>query len=264
VQDNPPERKFTKTDLAKYEQTWFGLPYLVCRGAEKNFIAFAERLEDDGEPEVNENCYKQIIAKAVLFRASEKLFPTLGLEGYRANTVAYALAWLATRSEHRINLSRIWDEQKVPAATQEAIKIVCQTAYQHLTQTAGNVGEWSKKGECWDSFSQQAIALDPAWESEWAETSFLVTTTSLDAAAETWERVRHHFINDLRTLGELEALTGRGWLAARRKDEARVFASRPWQQLRGAGGRRLKNVRDLVELFATAAPPPAGAVSSQP
>jgi hypothetical protein len=86
----------------------------------------------------------------------------------------------------------------------------------------------------------------------------------LDAAAETWERVRHHFIDDLRTLGELEALTGRGWLAARRKDEARVFASRSWQQLRGAGGRRLKNVRDLVELFAAAAPPPAGAVSSQP
>ncbi len=120
----------------------------MCRGAEKNFIAFAERLEDDGEPEVNENCYKQIIAKAVLFRAAEKLFSALGLEDYRANTVAYVLAWLATRSEHRINLSRIWDEQKVPAATQEAIKIVCQTAYQHLTQTAGNVGEWSKKGEC--------------------------------------------------------------------------------------------------------------------
>ncbi len=168
----------------------------MCRGVEENFIAFAERLEDGGKPDVNQNSYKQIIAKAVLFRVTEKLFSALGLEGYRVNTVAYALAWLATRSEHRINLSRIWDEQKVPAATQEAIKIVCQTAYQHFTQTAGDVGEWSKKGECWDSFSQQAMALDPAWESEWAETSFLVTTTSLDAAAETWERVRHHFTSD--------------------------------------------------------------------
>ena len=265
VQDNPPERKFTKTDLAKYEQTWLGLPYLVCRGAEKNFIAFAERLEDDGEPEVNEDCYKQIIAKAILFRAAEKLFSALGLEGYRANTVAYALAWLATRSKHRINLTRIWDEQKVPAATQEAIKVVCQTAYQHLTQTAGNVGEWSKKAECWDNFSQQTIALDPAWESEWAEVSFVVTTTTLDAVAEKWESIRHHFINDSRTLGELEVLTGRGWLGARRKDEARVFASRSWQQLRSDGGRRrLKNVRDLVELLAAAAPPLAGSISIPP
>jgi hypothetical protein len=48
--NNPPERKFTKTDLAKYEHAWVGLPYLVCRGAEKNFLAFAEGLEENGEP----------------------------------------------------------------------------------------------------------------------------------------------------------------------------------------------------------------------
>jgi len=55
AENNPPERKFTKTDLAKYEHAWNGLPHLVCKGAEKCFMAFAESLENDGEPVVDQN-----------------------------------------------------------------------------------------------------------------------------------------------------------------------------------------------------------------
>ena len=40
----------SKTDLAKYEQLWGGLPHVVCRGAEKNFLHLAQRHEDEGEP----------------------------------------------------------------------------------------------------------------------------------------------------------------------------------------------------------------------
>lgn len=254
VQDNPPDRKFTKTDLAKYEQTWLGFPHLVCRGAEKCFLAFAERLEDDGEPEVNQGYYHQIVARTILFRTAEKLFSTLGLEGYRANAVSYALAWLAAKSHHRINLPRIWEDQAVPPATQEAIKIACKAAHAHLAETQGNVGEWSKRPECWDKFRQKEIPLDSAWERDWAETQFLNVSTTLQALAQKWESVRHHFANDTRTLAELEALTGRTWFAARRKDEARTYAARPWEQLRGTGGRRLKNLGDLVEIFAAAVP----------
>jgi hypothetical protein len=92
---NPPHQKFTKTDLAKFEHSWIGLPHFVCLGAEKNFVRFAERMEEEGAPVVDENYFKQMVAKAILFRTVEKLFSVQELEGYRANSVAYAVAWLS-------------------------------------------------------------------------------------------------------------------------------------------------------------------------
>ena len=133
------------------------------------------------------------------------------------------------------------------------MKVACQSAYQHLIQTSGNVGEWSKKTECWDIFRRQDIAVGQGWEREWAETSFFTGPTELDAVAQDWERLRPQFVDDPRTLGELEALTGRVWLAKHREDEARVHAVRKWAELRGPGGRRYKNLRNLVELFSAAA-----------
>lgn len=251
--NNPPERKFTKTDLAKYEHSWIGVPHLVCRGAEKNFLAFAERLEDEGEPSVDLNYFKQTIAKAILFRTAEKLFTSLNLEGYRANSVAYAVAWLSLRSAHRINLDRIWDEQRVPQLTQDCLRSACQAAYEHITTTGGNVGEWSKKSECWDLFRDQEINAPGNWEAEWAANPFVTLTTRPDSAADDWDRVRQQFVSDTRTLGELEALTGRQWMARYRGEEVRTYAVRGWSGLKGAGGRRLKNLRDLIDLLAAAA-----------
>lgn len=259
--NNPSERKFTKTDLAKYEHAWIGLPHLVCRGAEKNFLAFAERLEDDGEPTVDLNYFKHTIAKAILFRTAEKLFTGLTLEGYRANSVAYAVAWLAQRSSHRINLDRIWEEQRVPPLTQEALRAACQAAHAHISQTGGNVGEWSKKSECWDVFRGLDITLPSGWDSEWADTPFQTLHVSANTLGQDWECIRIHFVSDNRTLGELEALTGRQWMARYRGDEVRKYAGRRWSELKGAGGRRLKNVRDLVDLLSAAAELNGGAMS---
>jgi hypothetical protein len=250
--NNPPERKFTKTDLAKYEHSWIGLPSLVCRGAEKNFLAFAERLEEDGEPTVDQDYFKHIVAKALLFRTAEKLFSTLSLEGYRANAVAYAVAWAAQRSCHRIDLDRIWSDQRVPQLTQDVLIMACQAAHEHITQTTGNAGEWSKKPECWDQFRTKDLPVPADWEKEWAATSFLAAIGDRGAIATEWERVRVNFVTDARTLGELEALTGRQWLARYREELVSKYASRGWNELKGAGGRRLKNLGDLVALLVAA------------
>ena len=253
AKNNPPDRKFTKTDLAKYEHAWVGMPHLVCRGGEKNFLAFAEGLEEDGEPNVDLEFFKQTVAKAILFRATEKAFVSLELEGYRANSVAYAMAWVARRSEHRINLNEIWNHQRPPVLTFAALRSACGAAYAHITQTAGNVGEWSKRPECWETFRAREIPVPANWEAEWSATPFLDARRDKDLIAQDWERVRMHFLTDRRTLGELEALTGRQWVARHRNDLASAYASRSWNQLKGSGGRRVKNVRDLVEILSAAA-----------
>jgi len=250
--NNPPDRVFTKTDLAKFEHAWIGLPHIVCRGAEKNFVDFAERLEDQGEPVVDQNYFKHAIAKAILFRTAEKLFSSLSLVGYRANSVAYAVSWAAVRSQHRIDLNSIWDNQRVPPLTQEALKAACHAAHRHITNTTGNAGEWSKKLDCWDRFRALPIDVPADWESEWADSPFLATPANGNSIAKEWESVRIEFLSDSRTLGELEALTGRRWMARYRSDPVSKYAVRTWAELKGVGGRRLKNVRDLVQMLTAA------------
>jgi hypothetical protein len=166
VQQNPPAQKFTKTDLAKYEHAWLGLPHLVCRGAEKNFEGFAARLEDDGEPVVDRGFFEHVIARAILWRSAERLFDSLELEGYRANSVAYGVAWIAEWSGRRIDLDRIWREQKLPDDLSDAVLVACREAHKFLTCRPGNIGESSKKPETWAEFRSIQLPVKGEWRNE--------------------------------------------------------------------------------------------------
>ena len=70
---------------------------------------------------MDQNYFKDAVAKAIFSRTAEKLFDTLELDGYRADSVAYAIAWLAEQSECRINLERIWNEQKLSPVRCDAL-----------------------------------------------------------------------------------------------------------------------------------------------
>ena len=250
---NPPHQKFTKTDLAKFEHAWQGLPQLVCLGAEKNFVKFAERMEDDGEPPVDLNFFKQTVAKGILWRRAEKLFDTLNLEGYRANSVAYAVAWLAEKSGRRIDLNRVWNEQRITPALCEAVKTVCNAAWEHLNHQQGNVGEASKKADCWESFRKKDVALSQDWEAELSDQAFVAAHSEEEALAAEWERRRHAFISDTRTIEGLEAYTGKEWIRTRRRDTVSSYAALTWEELRRKPGLGLVKIWRLLEMLAIAA-----------
>ena len=82
---------FTKTDLAKYENTWDQLPFYVSEGAQKNFRRFTVRLNQAKNKLPDEVYYQHLIAKAILFRQTEKLVSRQQYGGYRANIVTYIL-----------------------------------------------------------------------------------------------------------------------------------------------------------------------------
>jgi len=250
---NPPSQMFTKTDHAKYEHAWLGMPYMVCQGAEKNFVKFAERMEDDGEPEVNRDYFRHAISKAIIWRTAEKLFDTLDLEGYRANSVSYAVSWLAEKSGRRINLNQIWSEQHLSPALCDAVKAVCAAAWEYLNQQQGNVGEASKKAECWEAFRKKEIALKGDWQAELAAAPFIAPRSEEDALQAAWEQLRHKFLGDDRTIEGLEAHTGREWVRLRRRDMISSYAVLTWDQLRHLPKLGLKKIRALVEMFAIAA-----------
>jgi hypothetical protein len=252
-QENPPLQKFTKTDLAKYEHAWLGLPHFVCAGAEKNFNKLAERMEEDGEPLVDANYFRHLIAKMILFRTAEKIFSGLEITGFRANSVAYAVAWLSDQSKRRLDLERVWNEQRLTPALVDALGIVCAKAHEHITRAGGNPGEWSKKEECWKSFRSMEIVTDDDWRKELADAAFIAPTTEEDVLEAEWEKVRGRLQRDYRNIQALEAYTNREWVPKYRREGVATLAALTWPELKRKPGLGLRKLRVLVEMFAIAA-----------
>ena len=155
---HPLRQKFTKADIAKYEHSWDQLPHIVSRGAEKNFREFMIRLGDSAR-HVDVVFCQRLIAKAILFRATEKIVSAHDFGGYRANIVTYTIAKLSHDTAQRIDLDRIWREQRLSPALAAAIDELCVLAQRVITRPArvANVTEWAKRPECW------ARVLDITW-----------------------------------------------------------------------------------------------------
>lgn len=149
---NPLGQKFAKTDLAKFENTWDQLPWTVSMGAEKNFRAFMLRLEKRGATFKPDQAYFEgLVAKAILFRSTEKLIGSLQLGGYRAQSVTYTLARLIHATDQRLDLRTIWRMQGLSPTLATAIANLAPIVYDALWASAGarNISEWAKKEDCW-------------------------------------------------------------------------------------------------------------------
>lgn len=151
---HPVNQKFTKTDLAKFENTWDQLPWIVSLGAEKNFREFMLRLKKRGANYKPDQAYfENLIAKAILFRSAEKLIGSLKLGGYRAQTVTYTLAKLLNATGQQVDLGLIWRSQELSPALTAAIEDLAPLVHERILSSAGarNISEWAKKEDCWKS-----------------------------------------------------------------------------------------------------------------
>src|SRR5262249_4886869 len=144
-------QKFTKTDLAKFEHSWEQLPHLVSLGAEKNFREFMVRLAE--RPRTPDHAYfERLVAKAILFRAGEKIVSAKKFGGYRAQIVTYSIAKLCHATGHRLDPGRIWRSQSISEATAEALADISTFVHDVIVHPLGrvrNIGEWCKKVDCW-------------------------------------------------------------------------------------------------------------------
>ena len=146
---------FTKTDIAKYEMTWDQMPYHVSEGAQKNFQKFTILL-DERKIKPDESYYHALIAKAIMFRRTEKLIADQKYGGYRANIVTYTLSYLSNKTAQRIDLERIWREQALTPALEKAIIEVSRFVHDLIVNapSGANIGEWCKKPKCWDTIRE--------------------------------------------------------------------------------------------------------------
>ncbi|MBB1496116.1 AIPR family protein [Propioniciclava sp. MC1595] len=180
-QEHPVSQKFTKTDLAKFENTWDQLPHIVSLGAEKNFREFMIRLSKRGSTfKPDQNYFESLVAKAILFRQSERLVGSLKLGGYRSQTVTYMLARLLHATGQQIDLRAIWRRQELSPALAEAISELAPLVHGVLLDSAGtrNVGEWAKKEACWVAVQALEWSVPAALGPEMDRGSVRTKTTS--------------------------------------------------------------------------------------
>ncbi len=165
---NPTSQKVTKTDLAKFEHSWEQLPHIVSLGAEKNFREFMLRLaKRPREPDAA--YFQRLIAKAILFRSAEKIVSAQRFGGYRANIVTYTIAKLTHATSHRIDLDSIWKTQRLSDATAEAVTELSHHIFNVLANPPDrvrNIGEWSKRLDCWKRIEELDWVPSKALEAE--------------------------------------------------------------------------------------------------
>ena len=175
---NPKNKVITKTDLAKVRNTWAEMPQTVSKGAQTNFMKFAEIVDQEwGENDArfNERYYTETVALVILFKHLEALIPKQSWyeQGYRANIVTYSLALLHRLIKKQfknmdLDLQSIWLHQSVPPVVSKALETISEQVFYKITdedrQTI-NVTQWCKRDACWKSVQEIEVVLPQEFES---------------------------------------------------------------------------------------------------
>ena len=169
---NPRNQLITKTELAKAENAWRGLPHTVSKGAQKNFVDFAAHITAEWERDAdafNEDYWRIAVGHVILFRALEKLISTQSWYsgGYRANVVAYSMAYLARivgaeANSREVDFIDIWRRRSLSPALTAQLATIAEAMHGVITTPppgVQNVTEWSKKEACWDRAKRSEVSL---------------------------------------------------------------------------------------------------------
>lgn len=151
----PKNQKITKTDIAKFEASWNLQPYNVCRGTEKNYALFVADIKRE-RPVVTANYFKHIVSKGILFTTIDSIVKSKKLGGYKANMNTYLMSSISFLSNKSLDLTYIWEHQRVQQEVTDKVEELIPMVWNHLVgnsstgNQSSNVGEWSKKPECWN------------------------------------------------------------------------------------------------------------------
>ena len=170
----PPKQKITKTDLAKYRYSWEGKPYLVSKGAQSNFQAFAQEISslwDKGEAERaklnNPQYFKDTIALAIMYNqvgaiVSEQPWYT---GSFRANIVTYSIAMLKSLlvrqyPEYSLNFDIIWRNQDLPPLLKKMFVKLTKLVYEEIVNDRNGVTNFTqrcKQKNFWESMPNHVV-----------------------------------------------------------------------------------------------------------
>ena len=162
-EQNPSHLKFVKSDVAKFINLWELEPHFVAQGSQKNFIHFTKKINilvSKNKP-VGENLYKKLIANAILFKATDKLFGRKGVDAIgdtnlKSFTVAYTVSYFHYLTDNRLDLWKIYEEQKIDDVLTNHFKKLLVFVYDNLVKEANNslISEYAKRESSWNRLKE--------------------------------------------------------------------------------------------------------------
>lgn len=169
---NPKAQKFSKPDLAKFINCAEGKPYNVVWGAEVNLTKFQVDMEkswDKSDTQFNEVYYKDLIAKAIIYKTIHKIISEqdwyLENRAYCAELTAYTFSKFVYEAEKvgkYINYKRIWELQALPNPLVEDLKIIAKICFDDFyspQRPITNIREYAKRQVCWDAVKNSSFSF---------------------------------------------------------------------------------------------------------
>lgn len=174
IAEYPKKQVFTKTDMAKYENTWRMRPHEVKKGAQANLKLLGQSILiefEKNEDEFGAVFFNDLVAKMILFRAADFEIPRSDWykaeKGLKAEVVTYTLALLRySLRKHNmdINLERIYKKQEVSKHLTDFIVELGQFVRNKITDPSfrggiANPSEFCKSEKGWLKFQELEIDL---------------------------------------------------------------------------------------------------------
>ena len=154
----PKKQVFTKTDMAKYENTWRMKPYLVKRGAQANLKSFGgdivKEFERD-EGSFGPAFFNDLVSKMLLFNMVDAAILQTDWykeeRGLKAEMVTFSIALLRhtlLAKTKDINLSSIYQSQRVSDSLLCTIVSLAHKIRVHIKDTKFTDGETNSSEFC--------------------------------------------------------------------------------------------------------------------
>jgi hypothetical protein len=170
---NPRSQLITKTNLAKYLNSFNLLPYIVSKGAEFNFSKFAEYIVerwDESIESFNQGFYKTSIAKAIIFKNIEKLIAdqkdSWYKGGQRDKLVPYTISFIENALQNankEFNFDEIWKKQDTSAKLNDLMISIAEKVnalLQDPNRTVGDVSSYAKREAFWKIVKNESDDFD--------------------------------------------------------------------------------------------------------
>lgn len=168
-EQNPQALKFVKSDIAKFLNIWDLEPHIVALGSQKNFVQYTKKINElvTKNKIPGENFYKKLIANAILFKTTDKLFgrknvDAIGDTNLKSFTVAYALSYFHFLTHNRLDLWQIYEQQKIDNFLSNELKKILIFVYNHLVEGAKNslISEYAKRSTSWEKLKSIKYSED--------------------------------------------------------------------------------------------------------
>tara|TARA_B110000114_G_scaffold170289_1_gene194964 strand:+ start:425 stop:2542 length:2118 start_codon:yes stop_codon:yes gene_type:complete len=172
----PKKKMFSKTDMAKYENTWRMEPHLVKKGAQANLKLLGNVIIkefDKNENNFGAVFYQELVAKMILFREADTAINNSDWykeeRGFKAEAVTYTLSllrYLLKKEDKDINLARIYQNQSVSDSLMAFIVSLSESVRNNITDPSfrggvANPSEFCKSEKGWARFQKMNVDLTP-------------------------------------------------------------------------------------------------------